>query len=103
MSQVTINLPDALQAQLEQQAASEQKSLEEVVLERLGALPAVEPDPLKERYEEFVRTSGLFREVSEEEKRRYQALPEDALREIAARLGKGRPASEMIIEDRGEW
>jgi len=103
MSQVTINLPNALQAQLEQQAASEQKSLEQVVLERLGAVPAVEPDPLKERYEEFVRTSGLFYIPTEEEKRQYTPVSEERLRELAAKLGKAGPLSEVIIEDRGEW
>jgi hypothetical protein len=44
--------------------------------------------------------SGLFVQVPEEEKRRYQPMPEDQLEELAAKLGAAGPLSEVIIEER---
>jgi hypothetical protein len=56
---------------------------------------------LQEQYERFFKESGLFIEVSEEEKQRYQPVSEERLKELAAKLGAAGPLSEVIIEERG--
>jgi hypothetical protein len=100
MPQVLLNLTDKLFDRLGRLAAAERKSLQEVILDQLALLPEPPDEDLKEQYERFVQESGLFREFSDEEKRKYQPVSEERLRELAAEMGKAGPLSELIIAER---
>jgi predicted transcriptional regulator len=102
MAQLTLDVPDGLVRRLEQIAAEQQKSVAQVVLEQLESTVASSTASLKERYERFVKESGLFVEFSEEEKRRYQPVSEERLKELGAKLAAAGPLSDVIIEERGE-
>jgi hypothetical protein len=102
MQQLTIEIPDALAQRLAWRAAEEKKSMEQVALEQLASLLEPPPGDLKERYERFFKESGLFVQVSEEEKRKYAAVSAEVREELAHKLGQGKPLSEIIIEERGE-
>jgi len=100
MRQLTIEIPDVLAQRLAWLAAEQKKSVEQVALERLASLLEPPTENLQEQYERFFKESGLFIEVPEEEKRRYQPVSEERLRELAAKLGAAGPLSEVIIEER---
>jgi hypothetical protein len=55
---------------------------------------------LEEQYERFFQQSGLFVERLAEEKQRYQAVSEERLKELAAKLGAAGPLSEVIVAER---
>ncbi|MCI0420418.1 MAG: hypothetical protein L0312_14540 [Acidobacteria bacterium] len=100
MTQLTIDIPDALAQRLTWLASAQNKSVEQVAVEQLEYLlgPAVEN--LEERYERFFQQSGLFVERRAEEKQRYQAISEERLKELAAKLGAAGPLSEVIVAER---
>ncbi len=100
MPQLTIEIPDALARRLAWLASEQKKSVEQVVVEQLESLlePAVEN--LEEQYERFFQQSGLFVERLAEEKQRYQAVSEERLKELAAKLGAAGPLSEVIVAER---
>jgi hypothetical protein len=100
MPQMTLDLPDELARWLAQVAAQQQRSPEQVAVEIMNSA-LQDATELHRRYQEFVKTSGLFREISEEEKRRHPPVPEEEWRAIAEKLGKAGPLSEIIIEERG--
>jgi hypothetical protein len=56
---------------------------------------------LEEKYERFFQQSGLFVERLAEEEQRYQAISEERLKELAAKLGAAGPLSEVIVAERG--
>jgi hypothetical protein len=102
MLQLTLEVPDNLAQRLERLAEEQQKSVAQVVLEQLESSVTPSAASLKERYERFVKESGLFVDVPEEEKQRIQPISEERLRELADKLGAAGPLSEVIIEERGE-
>jgi hypothetical protein len=61
--------------------------------------PAAES--LEDKYERFFQQSGLFVERLAEEQQRYQAVSEERLKELAAKLGAAGPLSEVIVAERG--
>lgn len=101
MQQLTIEIPEALAQRLARLAVEQQKSVEQVALEQLAFLLESPAESHAEQYERFFKESGLFVEVPEEEKRRYQPVSEERLKELAAKLGAAGPLSEVIIEERG--
>jgi hypothetical protein len=101
MLQLTIEIPETLAQRLAWLAAENKKSVEQVVLERLASLLEPPAETRKEQYDRFFKESGLFVETPEEEKRRYQPVSEERLKELAAKLGAAGPLSEVIIEERG--
>jgi histone H3/H4 len=102
MRQITLELPDPLAQRLARLAAEQKKSVEQVAVDQLEAAVEPSPEDLKERYDRFIKESGLFVEVPDEVKRRYQPMSEEKLRELAAKLGAAGPLSEVIIEERGK-
>jgi len=100
MTQLTIEIPDALAQRLAWLAAEQKKSVEQVAVEQLESLltPAVEK--LEEKYGRFFQQSGLFVERPAEEKPHYQAVSEARLKELAAKLGAAGPLSEVIVAER---
>jgi hypothetical protein len=102
MAQLILEISDALAGQLERMAAAQQKSAEQLAVEQLESAVAPAGGTLEERYERFFKESGLFVEVPEEVKRRYQPMSEEELDKLAAKLGAAGPLSEVIIEERGE-
>ena len=56
---------------------------------------------LAEKYAQFYQHSGLFVERLAEEKPRYQAVSEERLQALAAKLGAAGPLSEVIVAERG--
>lgn len=101
MQQLTIEIPELLAQRLAWLAAEQQKSVEQVALERLASLVEVPAENLQEQYARFFKESGLFIEAPEEEQRRYQPASAERLKELAAKLGAAGPLSEVIIEERG--
>jgi len=101
MLQLTIEIPEALAQRLAWLATEQKKSVEQVALERLASLLEPPAETLKEKYDRFFKESGLFVETPEEEKKRYQPVSEERLKELAAKLGAAGPLSEVIIEERG--
>jgi hypothetical protein len=95
-------VPDEIAARLARAAAKQNKSVEQLVIDQLASVPEPSGETQAERYERFIKESGLFREVSEEERQRYQPVSEERLRELAEKLGAAGPLSEVVIEDRGE-
>ena len=101
MAQLILEISEALAQQLERMAAEQQKSTQQLAVEQLESAVAPTALTLQEKYEQFVKESGLFVEVPEEVKRRYQPVSEEELRRLAAKLGAAGPLSEVIIEERG--
>ena len=72
-----------------------------MVIERLETIPELGEPNLQENYKRFFKESGLFVQVSEEEKRRYKPVSDKEREELARRFSVGKPLSEVIIEERG--
>ena len=101
MTQLTIEIPDTLAHRLAWLALEQKKSVEQVAVEKLeSSLEPAAQNP-EEKYERFFRQSGLFVERPQAEKQRFQAVPEERLVELAAKLGAAGPLSEVIVEERG--
>jgi predicted transcriptional regulator len=101
MTQLTIEIPDALARRLASLASEQNKSVEQVAVEQLVSLLESAAENLEERYERFLQQSGLFVERLAEEKQRYQAVSEERLKELAAKLGAAGPLSDVIVAERG--
>jgi hypothetical protein len=101
MTQLIIEIPDALARRLACLASEQNKSVEQVAVEQLASLLESAAENLEERYERFLQQSGLFVGRLAEEKQRYQAVSEDRLKELAAKLGAAGPLSEVIVAERG--
>ncbi len=101
MTQLTIEIPDALARRLAWLASEQKKSVEQVAVEQLASLLEPSAENLAEKYERFFQQSGLFVERLAEEKQRYQAVSEERLKELAAKLGAAGPLSEVIVAERG--
>jgi ATP-dependent protease Clp ATPase subunit len=102
MSQLTLEIPEALVQRLEGLAANREKSVEQLALEQLSSLLEPPAESLEEQYERFFQESGLFVEVTAQEKRRYAAVSEKEREELVHKFGRGKPLSEIIMEERGE-
>ena len=81
-------------------ASEQKKSVEQVAVEQLESLLGPAAENLEEKYARFFQQSGLFIERLAEEKPRYQAVSEERLKELAAKLGAAGPLSEVIIAER---
>ena len=79
MTQLTIEIPDALAQHLAWLASEQKKSVEQVAVEQLESLLVPAAENLEEKYERFFQQSGLFVERLAEEKQRYQAVSEERL------------------------
>lgn len=101
MTQLTIEIPDALARRLAWLASEQKKSVEQVAVEQLESLLEPAAETLAEKYARFFQQSGLFVERLAEEKQRYQAVSEERLKELAAKLGAAGPLSEVIVVERG--
>ena len=101
MTQLTIEISDALARRLAWLASEQKKSVEQVAVEQLASLLEPAAENLEEKYERFFQQSGLFVERLAEEKQRYQAVSEERLKELAAKLGAAGPLSEVIVAERG--
>lgn len=101
MQELTIKLPDQLWQRLERWARTQKRGVEEIVIERLKTIPQIEESDLQEEYERFFKESGLFVQVSEEEKKRYRPVSDMEREELARKFSIGKPLSEIIIEERG--
>jgi predicted transcriptional regulator len=100
MPQLTIEIPEALARRLAWLASEQKKSVEQVAVEQLESLLEPAAEHLAETYERFFQQSGLFVERLAEEKQRYQAVSEERLKELAAKLGAAGPLSDVIIAER---
>ena len=74
MTQLTIEIPEALAQHLARLASEQHKSIEQVAVEHLESLLEPPAENLEERYARFFQQSGLFVERLAEEKQRYQAV-----------------------------
>jgi hypothetical protein len=101
MSQLTLELPNTLMDRLARLARQRETTVEHVAAEQLQLLPELQAETLEERYDRFFRDSSLFVQVSEEEKARYADVPDEVREDLARKCARGKPLSEMIIEDRG--
>jgi hypothetical protein len=102
MTQLTLEIPDALAQHLAWLASEQKKSIEQVAVEQLESLLAPAMENLEERYKRFFQQSGLFVERLAEEKQPAQTISETQLKELAAKLGAAGPLSEVIVEERGQ-
>jgi len=100
MTQLTIEIPDALARRLAWLASEQKKSVEQVAVEQLESLLEPAAEKLEEKYARFFQQSGLFVERLAEEKLRYHAVSEARLKELAAKLGAAGPLSEVIVVER---
>lgn len=100
MTQLTIEIPDALARRLAWLASEQKKSVEQVAVEQLESLLEPAAENLAEKYAQFFQQSGLFVERLAEEKQRYQAVSEARWKELAAKLGAAGPLSDVIIAGR---
>jgi predicted HicB family RNase H-like nuclease len=100
MTQLTIEIPEALAQRLAWLASEQKKSVEQVVVEQLESLLEPTAANLEEKYARFVQQSGLFVERLTAEKQHYQAVSEARLQELSAKLGAAGPLSEVIIAER---
>jgi hypothetical protein len=101
MIRLTIEIRDALAHRLAWLASEQNKSVEQVVVEQLESLLEPTAESLEDKYERFFQQSGLFVERLAEEQQRYQAVSEERLKELAAKLGAAGPLSEVIVAERG--
>lgn len=102
MSELTLNVPQPVMDRLEQMAAKLHKTVEEVVLEQVALCTEATTGGLQERYEQFVKDSGLFVEFSTQETCGHRLPSEDRQKQLAAKLGRAGPLSAVILEERGE-
>jgi predicted transcriptional regulator len=100
MTQLTIEIPDALARRLAWLASEQKKSVEQVAVEQLESLLEPAAEHLEEKYVRFFQQSGLFVERLAEEKQKYQAVSEERLKELATKLGAAGPLSEVVIAER---
>jgi predicted transcriptional regulator len=100
MTQLTIDLPDALARRLAWLASEQKKSVEQVAVEQLESILALAAESLEEKYARFFQQSGLFVERLAEEQQRYQAVSAERLQELAAKLGAAGPLSAVIVAER---
>ena len=100
MTQLTIEIPDAMARRLAWLASEQKKSVEQVAVEQLESLLEPAAEKLEEKYARFFQQSGLFVERLAAEKQRYQAVSEARLQELAAKLGAAGPLSEVIVAER---
>jgi len=101
MTQLTIEIPDALARRLAWLASEQKKSVEQVAVEQLETILEPAAEKLEEKYARFFHQSGLFVERLAEEKPCYQAVSEERLQALAAKLGAAGPLSEVIVAERG--
>ena len=99
MAQLVLEISDGLAEQVERMAVEQKKTPQQLAVEHLESAVAPAAMTLEERYERFFKESGLFVQVPEEVKRRYQPVSEEHRRELAAKLGVAGPLSELIIEE----
>ena len=108
MPQLTIQISSSLLGKLQEQAQIFNKPIDEWVVERLEAIsePKLEPLSEEERMAKFLRESGLFAAPEDKLGPELEALAdyvsEEEREQLAEALSRGKPLSEMIIEDRGE-
>jgi hypothetical protein len=102
MTQLTLEIPEALAQHLAWLASEQKKSVEQVAAEQLASLLEPAAENLEGKYARFFQQSGLFVERLAEEKSRYQAVSEARLQELAAKLGAAGPLSEVIVAERGQ-
>ncbi len=100
MTQLTIEISDALARRLAWLASEQKKSVAQVAIEQLESLLEPAAKNLEEKYARFFQQSGLFGERLAEEKQRYQAVSEERLKELAGKLGAAGPLSEVIVAER---
>jgi predicted transcriptional regulator len=100
MTQLTIEIPDALARRLAWLASEQKKSVEQVAVEQLESLLETAVEDLEAQYERFFQQSGLFVERLAAERQRYQTVSPERLKELAAKLGAAGPLSEVIIAER---
>src|SRR2546426_8121903 len=100
MTQLTIEISDALARRLAWLASEQKKSVAQVAVEQLESLLEPAAKNLEEKYARFFQQSGLFVERLAEEKQRYQAVSEERLKELAGKLGAAGPLSEVIVAER---
>jgi predicted transcriptional regulator len=101
ITQLTIEISDILTRRLAWLASKQKKSVEQVAVELLASLLGPAAENLEEKYERFFQQSGLFVKRLAEEKPRYQAVSEERLKELAAKLGAAGPLSEVMVAERG--
>jgi len=108
MPELRIHISDSLFVWLRKKAEALGKRIEEViveVLEKEGGGEAKEGLTEQERLARFIRESGLFAPPDKKLGPELQELAHPVSEEERARLAKvlsrGKPLSEMIIEDRG--
>jgi predicted transcriptional regulator len=101
MTQLTIEIPEALAQRLAWLASEQHKSVEQVAVEQLESLLApLATENLEGKYARFFQQSGLFVERLTEERPCYQAVSETRLKDLAAKLGAAGPLSEVIVAER---
>jgi hypothetical protein len=97
---LTLEISDALARRLAWLALEQNKSIEQVAVEQLESLLDLAAENLEEQYARFFQQSGLFTDRLTEKKGHYQAVSEERLKELAAKLGAAGPLSEVIIAER---
>ena len=73
-----------------------------MVVEQLESLLEPTAENLEDKYERFFQQSGLFVKRLGEEQQRYQAVSDERLKELAAKLGAAGPLSDVIVAERGQ-
>jgi hypothetical protein len=102
MPNLTLELPQALSEELARRAAAENKTVEQLALERLAALAEPSPEEMAARYDRFIRESGRFIQRTDEERSGHRTASESERRELAKKLGAAGSLSELIIQERRE-
>jgi len=102
MTQLTIEISGALAKHLAGLASEQKKSVEQVAVEQLASLLEPAAENLEDKYERFFQQSGLFVKRLGEEQQRYQAVSDERLKELAAKLGAAGPLSDVIVAERGQ-
>ena len=100
MTQLTIEISEALARRLAWLASEQKKSVEQVAVEQLEFLLEPAAGNLEEKYARFFQQSGLFVERLAADKQRYQAVSEARLKALAAKLGAAGPLSKVIVAER---
>jgi len=96
------DLYERLRHEAERKGESVKNAAQELLAERLSALPSLAQMSERERVREALRAAGLLTELGPEEKKRA-AQATMTLEEVQAALDRagGQPLSELILEMRG--
>ncbi len=103
-TELTIRLPESVLTNISTRAIQAGRSMEQVIVDTLQNVFTARAKPLSERERaiQALVDAGLVLSIEPMARRSVRHVSEKRRAELAVALSKGRPLSEIVIEDRSE-